>query len=69
MRSDDLLASVFPAHAGCQDNRVGPIEPVDHPLVNETLANCLDEAMDFDGLLRVIRKIQTEEIKILEVTF
>src|SRR5262252_588258 len=46
MRAEDLLASVFPAQLGCQDNAVGPIEIPDHPLVNETLRDCLTEAMD-----------------------
>src|SRR5207237_9861341 len=40
MRSDDLLAQVFPAQVACQDNAgTGPLAPVDHPLVNETLRN------------------------------
>ena len=65
MRSDDVLASVFPAHAGCQDNRQGPIEPVDHPLVQETVENCLCEAMDYAGLLSVLHKIHHGEIKTL----
>jgi ATP-dependent helicase Lhr and Lhr-like helicase len=50
MRAEDLLASVFPAQLGCQDNAVGPIEIPDHPLVNETLRDCLTEAMDAKGL-------------------
>ena len=50
MRAEDLLASVFPAQLGCQDNAVGPIEIPDHPLVNETLRDCLTEAMDAEGL-------------------
>jgi ATP-dependent Lhr-like helicase len=50
MRAEDLLASVFPAQLGCQDNAVGPIEIPDHPLVNETLRDCLTEAMDARGL-------------------
>ena len=50
MRAQDLLAAVFPAQVACGDNHAGPIEPPDHPLVNETIANCLHEAMDIDGL-------------------
>ena len=46
MRAHDLLAAVFPAQLACGDNHTGPIEPPDHPLVNETIANCLHEAMD-----------------------
>ena len=39
MRSDDLLAAVFPAQVACQDNglRGADIEAPDHPLVFETV--------------------------------
>jgi ATP-dependent Lhr-like helicase len=58
MRAEDLLAAVFPAQVACQDNAGGgPIEPPDHPLVDETIANCLHEAMDLDGLLAVVRAV------------
>jgi ATP-dependent Lhr-like helicase len=52
MRAQDLLAAVFPAQLGCQDNAVGPIEIPDHPLVKETVRDCLSEAMDAQGLKR-----------------
>jgi ATP-dependent Lhr-like helicase len=58
MRSEDLLASVFPEQVQCQDNRAGPITPPDHPLVNETIANCLHEAMDLDGLGRIVAALE-----------
>jgi ATP-dependent helicase Lhr and Lhr-like helicase len=57
MRAEDLLASVFPAQLGCQDNAVGPIEIPDHPLVNETLRDCLTEAMDAQGLKQKLEAI------------
>jgi ATP-dependent Lhr-like helicase len=62
MRAEDLLAAVFPAQVACGDNRTGPIEPPEHPLVTETLANCLHEAMDSDGLRRVLEEIASGEI-------
>ncbi len=52
MRADDLLAAVFPDQAACQENVVGDIRVPDHPLVNETIKDCLHEAMDLDGLKR-----------------
>lgn len=58
MRAEDLLAAVFPAQVACQDNQSGPIALPDHPLVNETIANCLHEAMDLDGLLAVVRGLE-----------
>ncbi len=41
MRADDLLASVFPDQVACAENLSGPIRIPDHPLVNETISNCL----------------------------
>ena len=56
MRADDLLAAVFPAQLACQDNTApGPIEVPDHPLVRETMRDCLTEAMDVDGPARRAR--------------
>ena len=63
MRSEDLLAAVFPAQIACQDNRTGPVEVPDHPLVRETVENCLQEAMDLAGLLEVIGRLERGEIK------
>ena len=67
MRAEDLLAAVFPAQLGCGDNRTGPIEPVDHPLVNETLDNCLHEAMDTEGLRALLQRIDAGEIRTVAV--
>lgn len=67
MRAEDLVAAVFPAQLGCQDNRSGPIQPPDHPLVNETLDNCLHEAMDSDGLKALLERIENGELKTISV--
>ena len=65
MRSDDLLAGVFPAQAACQDNAMpGDIDPPDHPLVFETIRDCLNEAMDIEGHKRVLARIEKGEIEI-----
>jgi len=62
MRAEDLLAAVFPAQVACQDNHPGgPVELPDHPLVNETIDNCLHEAMDVDGLRALIESIERGE--------
>ncbi len=57
MRAEDLLAAVFPAQLACGDNRSGPIEVPRHPLVDETIENCLHEAMDTDGLRTLLENI------------
>ncbi|MGH8069725.1 MAG: DEAD/DEAH box helicase [Candidatus Entotheonellia bacterium] len=67
MRAQDLLAAVFPAQLACQDNHTGPIDPPDHPLVNETIANCLHEAMDIDGLRGLLETIEQGKIRTLAI--
>ncbi|HXV80085.1 MAG TPA: DEAD/DEAH box helicase, partial [Candidatus Binatia bacterium] len=67
MRAEDLLGAVFPEQVMCQDNQVGPIEIPDHPLVNETLRDCLYEAMDLEGLREIIDKIGCEEIRTIAI--
>src|SRR5213594_4733648 len=62
MRADDLLAAVFPEQAACADNIVGPITVPEHPLVRETIDNCLHEAMDVDGLAEVLARLGRGEI-------
>ena len=47
--ADDLLALAFPDQAACQDNMTGPREVPDHPLVQQTLDDCMTEAMDIDA--------------------
>ncbi len=65
MRSDDLLAAVFPAQVQCQDNRFdADIELPDHPLVFETMRDCLTEASDVEGLVQVLSAIEKEEIEV-----
>ncbi|OGW89554.1 MAG: DEAD/DEAH box helicase, partial [Nitrospirae bacterium RIFCSPLOWO2_12_FULL_63_8] len=67
MRSDDLLAAVFPGQAACGDNLVGEIRIPDHPLVKETIRDCLHEAMDLDGLKSVLEGIASGEIQTVAV--
>ena len=67
MKSDDLLASVFPDQVACAENLSGPIRVPDHPLVRETIRNCLHEAMDLDGLKRVLTGIEAKQIHALAI--
>ncbi|MCY4660591.1 MAG: DEAD/DEAH box helicase [Acidobacteria bacterium] len=54
MRTEDLLAAVFPDQVACQENLSGEIRIPDHPLVDETIRDCLHEAMDVDGLRALV---------------
>src|SRR5689334_5782108 len=66
-RSADLLASVFPDAAQCQENADGPIVVPDHPLLREVMKDIFQEAMDLEGLKDVLRKIRSGEIKCIAV--
>ncbi|MHB1843632.1 MAG: DEAD/DEAH box helicase [Deltaproteobacteria bacterium] len=63
MKADDLLAAIFPAQAACQENVGGPLEPPDHPLVQEALRDCLTDAMDLEGLIALLRRLASGEIR------
>src|SRR5206468_2885414 len=66
MRAQDLIAAVFPAQTACQDNHgMGAIEIPDHPLVRETVRDCLTEAMDLAGLRVVIADLRAGRIETL----
>ena len=65
MRSDDLLSTVFPMQQACLENVVGDIEIPGHPLVAETLRDCVSEFMDIEGLETVLRRIESGEIRVL----
>jgi ATP-dependent Lhr-like helicase len=66
-RSDDLMASVFPQAAACFENIEGDIQIPDHPLVREVMQDVLQEAMDLEGLLTVLRGINDGSIRCLAV--
>ena len=65
MRSDDLLASIFPAQMACQENLPPDVEPPDHPLVQQVLRDCLEEAMDADGFLDVLQRIIEKRVALV----
>src|SRR5439155_17080940 len=62
MEAENLLAAVFPDQLACLENIAGDREIPQHPLVQQTIQDCLTEAMDFDGLARVLAKIHAGEI-------
>jgi ATP-dependent Lhr-like helicase len=67
IRADDLLASVFPEASACPENLVGEIKIPEHPLVDEVMKDVLTEAMDIEGLERVLRDIGEGKIQCLAV--
>ena len=65
MRADDLLAAVFPDSAACAENLSGPIEVPGHPLVRQTVKDCLREAMDIDGFLALLAAMQQGRLRLV----
>ncbi len=57
MDAEDLMAVVFPDQIACQENIVGHREIPDHPLVRQTLEDCLHAAMDLNGLKALLTRI------------
>ncbi len=67
MRADDLLAACFPDQVACAENLTGEIRIPDHPLVNETIDNCLHEAMDLNGLIGILDRIAAGTLRTVAV--
>src|SRR6266481_2660230 len=65
MEAEDLVAAVFPDQLACPENLVGDREIPDHPLVNQTIADCLLEAMDFPGLKRVLEGMDAGQLTLI----
>lgn len=65
MQSEDLVALVFPDQLACFENIQGERVVPDHPLVKQTIHDCLTEAMDIEGLMEVLSKIRNGEVELL----
>ncbi|HST45639.1 MAG TPA: DEAD/DEAH box helicase, partial [Luteimonas sp.] len=65
MRSEDLLATVFPDQVACAENLVGEREVPDHPLVAQTLDDCLHEAMDAGGWLALLGRMESGAVHVI----
>jgi ATP-dependent Lhr-like helicase len=65
MKSEDLLAAVFPDQVACLENMAGERELPRHPLVDQTIDDCLHEAMDCEGWLALLRRIERGDITLV----
>lgn len=65
MAAEDLLGAVFPDQLACAENLPGELEIPDHPLVRQTLRDCLEEAMDVGGFERLLRGLESGAITVL----
>ena len=64
MEAEDLIAAIFPDQLACQENVVGDREIPEHPLVQQTISDCLHQAMDIEGLERLLRRLETGEVRV-----
>ena len=65
MYAEDLLQGVFPDAVACFENLQGAREVPDHPLVNQALRDCLEEAMDLPRLAHILQRIHNGEVRCL----
>ena len=65
MAAEDLLTSVFPDQVACAENLPGELEIPDHPLVRQTVRDCLEEAMDVEGFEQLLRGLESGAIHVL----
>jgi ATP-dependent helicase Lhr and Lhr-like helicase len=65
MASEDLLTSVFPDQVACAENLPGELEIPDHPLVRQTVRDCLEEAMDIEGFERLLHGLESGSIQVI----
>jgi ATP-dependent Lhr-like helicase len=65
MGAEDLIGAVFPDQIACAENLPGEREVPDHPLVRQTIADCLTEAMDLAGLTRLLARIEAGDIRVV----
>ena len=65
MQAEDLIGGVFPDQIACAENLTGEREVPDHPLVNQAISDCLTEAMDLPGLIRLLQGLETGTIRVV----
>ncbi|HRQ65896.1 MAG TPA: DEAD/DEAH box helicase, partial [Xanthomonadaceae bacterium] len=63
--AEDLLTLVFPEQLACAENLTGEREIPDHPLVAQTLDDCLHQTMDVDGFLELLRRIENGTVRVV----
>jgi ATP-dependent Lhr-like helicase len=65
MQAEDLIGSVFPDQIACAENLTGEREVPDHPLVSQAISDCLSEAMDLAGLIRLLQSLESGSIRVV----
>jgi ATP-dependent Lhr-like helicase len=64
-RADDLLTAVFPLQTACFEHRPENLDPPNHPLIRQTVHDCLHEAMDLSGWLQLLAEIEVGSVQLI----
>ncbi|MGE8477935.1 MAG: DEAD/DEAH box helicase [Pseudomonas shirazensis] len=65
MKSEDLVAAVFPDQLACLENIAGERQIPEHPLVAQTLHDCLHEALDSDAWLALLKRMEGGQLRLI----
>jgi ATP-dependent helicase Lhr and Lhr-like helicase len=65
MGAEDLIGAVFPDQIACAENLAGEREIPAHPLVQQAISDSLTEAMDIEGLERLLRGIESDAVRVV----
>jgi ATP-dependent helicase Lhr and Lhr-like helicase len=65
MAAEDLLTAIFPDQVACAENLPGELEIPHHPLIQQTIRDCLEEAMDIEGLEQLLRRLESGQVIVL----
>ena len=65
MAAEDLLTAVFPDQVACAENLPGELEIPDHPLIRQTVHDCLEESMDIEGFEQLLRGLEGGTIRVI----
>ena len=65
MEAEDLIAAIFPDQLACAENLVGEREVPDHPLVTQAIADCLTDAMDIEGVERLLARLESGAVRVV----
>jgi ATP-dependent Lhr-like helicase len=65
MGAEDLIGAVFPDQIACAENLSGEREIPHHPLIRQAIGDSLTDAMDLEGLERLLSATEAGTVRIL----
>ncbi|HFD12658.1 MAG TPA: DEAD/DEAH box helicase [Crenotrichaceae bacterium] len=65
MQAEDLVTAIFPEQLACLENIQGDREIPDHPLVEQTIKDCLTEAMNLSRLIEILQALENGSMQVI----